>query len=348
MNRLILVLVFVLLIATALFAVDFKATTDYVGLAARVPDTTKSAAYQTPDSVQVVVQFHGATNSGLCINAWYEASDAQADTGAGILTWWDQVADIDADSGAGLYTVTARFRYTTMLADVYRYYEFYLGTENVNVASVSNDALNLATDVTAQLLDSNVADIAVVPRDTTATGIALVTTAELYDQFAAVLSDSALSETDLDTKLGNIDVWDDGTRTLTSLSLDALAGTLDSLEIGPTLKALFGKAVWRTDTTGYDAIAGSFGKVNTSHSWGNLAFTQAWLSDTLPALLGTLRAAGLKTWSRQRKTVNVDTLFVGLCLTSDCGSKDTTAYNVFWHTGGSAGGSPDSTRWFSW
>jgi hypothetical protein len=127
MKRIFLLLVLSVLAFSIAFAIDKKKTTDPVGFSARVMDTTKLGAYQTADSVQIVVVFHGATNSGQTLNAWYNAGDAEADTSNGILAWWDQIADIDADSGAGFYTVSGRFFDYSLGTDVYRYLEFYLG-----------------------------------------------------------------------------------------------------------------------------------------------------------------------------------------------------------------------------
>ena len=152
--------------------------------------------------------------------------------------------------------------------------------------------------------------------------------------------------TNLNTTLARLDEaisglddnpWNDATRTLTSI---------DSTIIAASMKALMARVVWREDTTGYNATAGSFGKANSGLNWADISDVENWLFDSLPGYGATPGPGGLKSFTRQRKYVNVDTLWTGLCLNSDCSSKDTTAYEVFWHTGGSAGGTPDSTRWY--
>ena len=138
-------------------SIDFKSTTDLIGLSGQVADTSAINTYQIADSVRIVTTFHGME----CIDAWYNAGDAEADSSNGILTWYDAVGDIDADSGAGLYTVTAMFYDANLGLYQNRHYEFYLGTQSVNVATVSNDAIDLTTDVCNVLPDSNIADITV-------------------------------------------------------------------------------------------------------------------------------------------------------------------------------------------
>jgi hypothetical protein len=211
-----LIVLLVLLVSASVGAIDFKATTDVVGLSAQVLDSA-GVSYLTPDSVYVVTTFHGLP----CLAAWYNAGDAEADSAGGILTWYDLVSDIDADSGAGLYTVTAKFFNASDSVYVNRYYEFYLGTQSVNVASVSDDALNLRTDVTDVLPDSNVAAITVAAVDISAGGIATLATTEFIT--ATSIGAGAITNLQLDgTAAAEIrdSSWTRTARTLTALDED--------------------------------------------------------------------------------------------------------------------------------
>lgn len=150
-----LIMLLVLLASSAGASIDFKGTADIVGLSGQVIDTNALNTYQIADSVRIITTFQGKP----CLDAWYNAGDAEADSTAGILTWYDAVGDIDADSGVGLYTVTAMFYDASNGTYTNRYLQFYLGIQSVNMASASNDALDLTTDICNILADSNIATI---------------------------------------------------------------------------------------------------------------------------------------------------------------------------------------------
>ena len=147
------------------------------------------------------------------------------------------------------------------------------GTTDANVVSVADNAINLATDVTDQLPDSNVADIAVVIRDTTTTARRLPDSTTVFSAMWQLLNDSCLTENGLDSLVDS--VCGGGVAGPDSATMAKIVGLVLHDSTGWA-----GRAVWRTLLAVYDTANGTFGQMNNGSGWFDPASQAVTLTDT--------------------------------------------------------------------
>lgn len=80
-----------------------------------------------------------------------------------------------------------------------------------------------------------------------------------------------------------------------------------------------------------------------SSLWANAAELMAKM-DSLARLSGSQSYS----FAFNNQHLDVDTMFFGTCVDSLCTVRDTSKYAVYWHTGGPAGGSPDSSKTYDY
>jgi hypothetical protein len=312
-----IVLLWLVLVGSAGASIDFKSTTDLIGLTGQVVDTNPTNSYLIPDSVRIVVTFHGME----CLDAWYNAGDAEADSSNGLLTWYDVAGDIDADSGAGIYTVTAMYYNVTKDLYTNRYYQFYLGTQNTNVASVSDDALNLRTDICDVFPDSNIASITVADVNVGSVSSSAIEDADIATITVALAPEGLDADTSF-TQLQalaatNLNATVSSRSTLAAtdnigVNFEDISGTLDSTELGATfwggtigvdlddVAGTLSDAEIETITTNAAVTsiaqgAIDSGAISATAFWDLLNMTLAGWTDSSYAKLGHKLATGLDT-----------------------------------------------------
>jgi len=101
------IFIFIILLAASACG-QISDVTDYIMFFGKVADSSGWTNY-TPDSVRVM----GFHNGAECHDAWYNLSDAQADTLNGGLVFFDQIQDLDNDAGDGYYLFVADYFYKT-------------------------------------------------------------------------------------------------------------------------------------------------------------------------------------------------------------------------------------------
>lgn len=324
-------LIFIFLAASA--CGQISDVTDYIMFFGTVPDSSGWTNYK-PDSVHIT----GFHNGVECHDAWYNLADAQADSLNGGLIFFDQIQDLDNDAGNGYYLFVADFFYDAdslyqkqtlqkyVINGVSSLLDWTPRLDNDSLIIDQSTLTALKSTVVGRTIDVTATGTVGVDfgnvegdLDSNETSIPILTWVPKLDNDSLIIDQSTLTALKPTIPGRTVDVASTGE---VGVDFSNINGTLDASEIG---------------TNALDST-----KINA-----NLVIK---LNDSLLTVLNELKKVDTVLWllglqhtarSITKYYNDVDTVFIRA-------GSDTLKYVVYYHTGGTPGAAPDSTRCYNY
>lgn len=268
---------------------------------------------EVPDSIYLTVLRNGASVS----TGWYEAADAQATAVGNWLVFSDQFQDIDGAGGDGHYLVIAE----AYDKDSTIYTPFFLHVE------IGIDRFDYTTNQV------------IVTTNNDKTGYTASTVSDKTGYSLSQAFPTNFSDLDIKVTTGEVIAdLDNSTGTLSDAQIDNVtvtAGTVSDktgYSTSGSITTLDGLNNFNNASDKVTLVDSSAGDIS-----GLIDSTVEILAaiDTMAMLSGWRFTSGAKNVT----TANVDTVIVWVP-----GSQTIFGYLIAYHTGGEAGGTPDSTR----